>query len=169
MAKSEKGVRTTGPQCDSMRTPGSMPAMKRATGESGERRAEQLDGGAETRAREEDISHWPKALLSGVLNLVEGKLKKEKKNYHRVLISTRLTQKKMERVGAQCKRKNVLNESLRETANEKKRGKEGQRRERGKAARRWRYETCVQKCSYGFARVVYGRVLEYARLKTFQL
>lgn len=59
--------------------------------------------------------------------------------------------------------------SSREGGEARKRGGQGQKTEPGEVTERPRYEIYAQECFYGFARVVYDWVLDYAKLGISQL
>lgn len=90
-------------------------------------------------------------------------LRKIEEHNHRIAVRLPLAQKK-ERVKRELKERHTLNESVRERAKARKRGRERQKRVLGEMMQRRRYELCVQECFYGLLRVVCDRVLEYARL-----
>lgn len=92
-----------------------------------------------------------------------------KKDHGSLRIRLQLAQKKLERVKGELKEKGARIESLREAAQTRKRGGGGQSREPEEVPKRRRYETCVQECLDGLARVVYNEVLEYALLETAEL
>lgn len=65
--------------------------------------------------------------------------------------------------------KDALIKSLREAAKASKRGGEGRERGLGEGTKRRRYDICVQECLYGFARVVYDWMSQYAKLEISKL
>lgn len=96
------------------------------------------------------------------LNLILGDLMKIKEDHYSLTVSLQLTQNELERVKKEAIEKDVLIESLRETAKARKRGGGGKKRELRGVTKRRRNDIRVQECFYGFAQAVYERVLDYA-------
>lgn len=165
VAESEEGAEAAGPRRGSKGTPKDLHVVKRSSGKW-ERKAERLDGGAEMKARDGDISCVSRMAFVERLNLVSPELKKMEEDPQSLMISCQLTQKKVKRVRGELTEKNVLIESLPEAAKVKKRGGGSQERRPGDVTKgRW-YKVCLQECFPGFVRAVYDRVLDFARLET---
>lgn len=167
VARDEKGVGTAEPGRGAKKTPEGM-RLVRIRGKRGERKAERVDGGAKMEARENDLSCVPRMAAAEKLNSVAKKLKKVKKDHYNLIRSLQLTQMELERVRGGWKEKNVLIESFREAAKTRNPGGGKQRKPR-KVTRCRRYEICGQECLYGFAQVLYDRVLDYAKWETSEL
>lgn len=82
------------------------------------------------------------------------------------MVSLQWTQKKLQRVEGELREKHVLAGSLRKASNL---GGWRQSRAPGELTNHRRYEICAQECLYGFVRVVYDRILKYAKLETSEL
>lgn len=89
-----------------------------------------------------------------------------KENCYRLTVRLQLTQKELDRLSGELEEKDVLIESLRKAAKAGTPVKGGQGRGLEEMENRRRYEIFVQECFYGFALVLYGRVLEILTVET---
>lgn len=133
VGEDKEGVRTAGPRRGSKRMPQGKRMVRKISGKRAERRAEQLDGGAEMEASGADLSYVPRMAVAEKLNSVKVKLKKMNEDQYSLMVSLQLAQKELKRVKGESKKKDVLIESLREAAKAKKPGGRGQERGPGES------------------------------------
>lgn len=123
----------------------------------------------EGHAEEENCSVLPRMELLQKFNSVKGELKKMKEDYYSLMQSLKLSQKEVERLVGKLKEQDILIDSLREAGKATKcRGRERDE-EKGGVRKRRKYDIEVQERFYGFARFVYDRILDYAKLEASEL
>lgn len=115
------------------------------------------------------MNYFSQIVVAKKLSSVVAKLKKFKKDHNSLMVSSLLTQQKLERVSGELKEKSFLTVILRERAMARERGEGGQRRVPREVRKHRRYEICVRECCHGFARIVYDQVVECAKHNTSEL
>lgn len=100
--------------------------------------------------------------------LSEKTMRKLKADHYSLLISLKLTHMELERVRREMKKMCSERQFVRsEQERENRRKRQG--REFGELTKRRWYDIGVQQCFHGFARVLYDRGMNYAKLETLEL
>lgn len=115
---------------------------------------------------EGDIICVPRLVLVESLNSLKRELIKMMEDRSSKRISLQVTQKELDLVNGELREHDVLTESLREAARAEKRGEAGSRKMPREMTKSRELDVCVREWFYGFARAVYDRILEYAKLET---
>lgn len=96
----------------------------------------------------------PRMMIVDRLNVVKEELKKMNENHYSLMVKMQLTQKKVEQVKGESRRKSILIENSRKAAETRKRGGGEQGRGAQEVTKHRRNEISVQECFYGFEKIV---------------
>lgn len=120
--ESGEGFKTAAPCRNLEGTPESRRVMRRDNGKRRDRKAGQLDGGAETIARQGDISYVTRIVGLEKLYSVKAEPKKMKQDQYSLIVGLPLTEGELEQMRGEERKKDVLNWSLWKAAKATKSG-----------------------------------------------